>query len=68
MSKTNELIIPIIPCIDEATAELCLKAIEIYLNRDSGIKLIGETKPDGSTKLYFKRLWEKTDEQSTSDT
>lgn len=51
MAITNSIKIEIEPIIKPGVANLCLKALELFINQNPEIDVIGERLPDGSTML-----------------
>lgn len=56
MSKVAEFKIPIQSQIDQATAELCLKPVEMFLNQNKDLILIGEKTESGNLVFEFKKV------------
>lgn len=56
MSKSTKLIVPIKSQIDQATAELCLKPVEMFLNQNKDLVLIAEKMESGNIAFEFQKV------------
>ena len=51
MAITNSIKIEIEPVIKPGVANLCLKALELFINQNPELDIIGQQLPDGTTML-----------------
>jgi len=51
MATANSIKIEIEPVIKPGVANLCLKALELFINQNQELDIIGQQLPDGTTML-----------------
>ena len=51
MANANSIKIEIEPVIKPGVANLCLKALELFINQNPMLDIIGQRLPDGTTML-----------------
>ena len=51
MATANSIKIEIEPVIKPGVANLCLKALELFINQNPELDIIGQRLPDGTTML-----------------
>lgn len=53
MAIANSIKIEIEPVIKPGVANLCLKALELFINQNPNLDIISKQLPDGTTMLKF---------------